>query len=72
MTRHRHVTIIPTIQGPTAGYQAALVTEFECEWTGETVRDVLRYGPFCDAELIARSRAIDWALAIGERVDPTI
>jgi len=64
-TNEPFVTLRPAFDGPTAGYQAVMVRRTECEWTGEDVDDVLRSGPFCDAPLIARSRAIGWAAELG-------
>lgn len=66
-TTETYVTLKPTLdEHGTAGYAAVLRRDHGvCEWTGERIVDDLRHGPFCDAELVARGRAMDWAREIG-------
>lgn len=68
----RHVTLIPAFHGAVAGYQAVLVADQDDELSDQVFRTVVRKGPFCDAALVARTRAIEWADRIGEPVDPAI
>jgi len=62
-----YVTVKPAFQGPTAGWQAVLVEEYDDpEFCVEPISTVLRRGPFSDAYLIARTRAMRWAEQIGQ------
>jgi len=52
-----------------SGYQARLVSDETCEWTGEVVRtEIGPRGPWSDALLVARSRGAEWAERHGYRL----
>lgn len=64
----KHVVLIPAFSGPTAGYQAVLVNDELDEFSDQTFRDEIDYGPWSDAMLIARSLGIVWAKENGYRL----
>ena len=65
MTSLAHLVRGVILHADAAGYEARLVELYQCEWTGETlIARVIDVGPRCNAGLVARSRAIEWARQI--------
>ena len=62
------VRLLCSTQGPTSGYAAAIV-EPAYHWDdGSREPDddtVVRWGPWSDAGLVARTRAMAWAAGLG-------